>query len=180
MMKSWTFFKNFIRVSLKNNTILFTKCSLLTEYSSQRLTSFHTFDLNHRVGSIPVLQMVNWNREVKKVPQGHVTTASRSQDLKADTWLQLPETQSIIKSSPYRRGCWMRNRKIIYRGSSAIHQSRVKTSGKCYQQGKKKEGPNQKLHWCVENKSFLHCWHSECTRATHTASKFNVQRVLIM
>ena len=54
-----------------------------------------------RVDSIPVLQTVNRNREVKKVPQGHVTTGSRSQDLKADTWLQLPETQSTIKSSPY-------------------------------------------------------------------------------
>ena len=75
-----------------------------------------------RVDSIPVLQTVNRNREVKKVPQGHVTTGSRSQDLKADTWLQLPETQSTIKSSPYWRGYWMRNCKIIYRGSSAIHQ----------------------------------------------------------
>ena len=47
MMESWTLKKKFLRVSLKNNTILFTKCSLLIEYSSQRLTSFHTFDFHN-------------------------------------------------------------------------------------------------------------------------------------
>ena len=58
--------------------------------------------------------------------------------------------------------------------------SKLEVSVNSIHKKKKKEGPNQKVHCGIEDKPLLHCWHSECTRATLAASKFNVQRVLIM